>query len=289
MSQLKCPHCGFANFDVSAYCARCQRPLRASRPVPLTSSIETQIDLNIDERPPPRPRQTPQTVALSTSRMPPALHHRGIPDARRAQHSAETVIASLDSLQGPGSTEPWGTQAQATGWPPDAGRAAATPERREGSDTVIPTALPSLFRLAAAACVDLCAGLLVALAVVAVEMLMFAGQWPVQKFGVLDTLAEWGYTNPTLRRDAFLAWLSFSVLHAGVGSRYGRTLGRRFLGLMVVGHSGQALSWPKAVLRSGLTHLSALCAGAGFFWMAVDGRRRAWHDLLSGSQVVVRR
>jgi uncharacterized RDD family membrane protein YckC len=288
MSQLKCPHCGFANFDVSAYCARCQRPLRASKPVPLTSSIETQIDLNINE-------QTPQSAALSTSRMPPALHHRGIPDARRAQHSAETVIATLDSLQPPSRPEPWGTQTQAEGLAPDAGRAgaqraplAAMTDRHEGSDTVIPTALPSLSRLAAAACVDLCAGLLVALAVVALEMLMFAGQWPVQKFGFLDTLAEWGYTNPTLSRDAFLVWLCFSLVHAGLGSRYGRTLGRRSLGLMVVGHSGQALSWPKALLRSGLAHLSTLCAGAGFFWMVVDGRRRAWHDLLSGSQVVRR-
>lgn len=32
MSRTSCPHCGFLNFEISAYCGRCERPLKISAP-----------------------------------------------------------------------------------------------------------------------------------------------------------------------------------------------------------------------------------------------------------------
>ncbi len=67
----------------------------------------------------------------------------------------------------------------------------------------------------------------------------------------------------------------------------GQSLGMRAWRLRLVSQSGGAVSWKQAVLRFFAAILSWVPAGAGFLWILVDRDRRAWHDRLSGTRVVV--
>ena len=67
----------------------------------------------------------------------------------------------------------------------------------------------------------------------------------------------------------------------------GQTLGMRVWGLRVRREDGSDLRWPIATVRYAFAYLSWGFAGLGILWCLVDGRRRAWHDLLTGTEMVV--
>lgn len=62
-AKVACPHCGFLNFEISAYCARCERPMRAETnapppivraPDPTPASVQTTVA--------PRPAASPSAT-----------------------------------------------------------------------------------------------------------------------------------------------------------------------------------------------------------------------------------
>ena len=67
----------------------------------------------------------------------------------------------------------------------------------------------------------------------------------------------------------------------------GQTLGMRAWRLQLRGMDGQDLAWSTAVVRFTSALLSWLVLVLGFFWVALDPQKRAWHDRLSKSIVVV--
>jgi uncharacterized RDD family membrane protein YckC len=69
-------------------------------------------------------------------------------------------------------------------------------------------------------------------------------------------------------------------------ARGGQTIGMRAWRLRVVDASGQALSWPRSVLRFAVACISLGALGLGFLWCLVDARNRAWHDLAARSVLV---
>ena len=66
----------------------------------------------------------------------------------------------------------------------------------------------------------------------------------------------------------------------------GQTLGMRAWRIRVVGRDGQEVGWGRAVGRFFAAWLSALPAGAGFWWSLIDPQRLCWHDRLSGTVLV---
>jgi uncharacterized RDD family membrane protein YckC len=50
---------------------------------------------------------------------------------------------------------------------------------------------------------------------------------------------------------------------------------------------GGLLTWSDSLRRLGWALLSLLALGLGFLWILVDPQRRAWHDRLSGTRIVV--
>ncbi len=66
----------------------------------------------------------------------------------------------------------------------------------------------------------------------------------------------------------------------------GQTLGMRSWRLRLVDLEGQPVGWPRALLRLFLAPLSWLPLGLGFIWILCDRQGLAWHDRLSGSQVI---
>lgn len=69
-------------------------------------------------------------------------------------------------------------------------------------------------------------------------------------------------------------------------TRGGQTLGMQVWGIRVQNADGSAISLRQALLRFLLATVSWLCLGMGFAWVLIDERKRSWHDIGSGSQIV---
>ena len=67
----------------------------------------------------------------------------------------------------------------------------------------------------------------------------------------------------------------------------GQTLGMRAWRIRVEATNGQAISWRQALVRFACAGVSWACLGVGFLWIVVDRRRRAWHDRLSRSVILL--
>jgi uncharacterized RDD family membrane protein YckC len=70
-------------------------------------------------------------------------------------------------------------------------------------------------------------------------------------------------------------------------TRRGQTLGMASWRLRVERDDGDLMSWRDTVRRIGAGVLSLLPLGLGWLWIIVDRDRRAWHDRLSATRVVV--
>jgi len=66
------------------------------------------------------------------------------------------------------------------------------------------------------------------------------------------------------------------------------SLGKYALRMEVVGPNGQGLHWTRALRRNFGKSLSFLVFGLGCLWVAWSRDKRAWHDYLAGSYVLVR-
>lgn len=74
----------------------------------------------------------------------------------------------------------------------------------------------------------------------------------------------------------------FSLLH----SWSGQTIGKLCMGIRVVTFDGSYLGIGQAILRCLATFISSVPLGAGFLWAALDRRKRTWHDLIAGTEVI---
>lgn len=72
-----------------------------------------------------------------------------------------------------------------------------------------------------------------------------------------------------------------------LGGILGQTLGKRWFGLRVISVRGLAPSPMRSIGRYFALLLSTLPAGLGFFWCLFDRERRAAHDHLAGTYVIL--
>ena len=99
--------------------------------------------------------------------------------------------------------------------------------------------------------------------------------------------------------DALLVGFLMGVLHvyhlelpvlAAYGAMMwklrGSTIGGIVLDLRVVRLDGREIDWETAIVRALACFLSLAVAGLGFFWIAFDDYKQAWHDKIAGTVVV---
>jgi len=99
--------------------------------------------------------------------------------------------------------------------------------------------------------------------------------------------------------DVLLVGFVMSVLHAFhlhllVLAAYGAvmwklrgsTIGGIVFDLRVVRLDGREIDWEAAIVRALGCFLSLAVAGLGFFWIALDDQKQAWHDKIAGTAVV---
>lgn len=78
-------------------------------------------------------------------------------------------------------------------------------------------------------------------------------------------------------------WLYFAVCWR-VG---GQTVGMKAWRIHLATGHGTPLGWPGTALRFLGAMVSAAAFGLGYIWSLFDPQRRAWHDILTGSRLVV--
>jgi len=94
--------------------------------------------------------------------------------------------------------------------------------------------------------------------------------------------------HPALEFIYRLVLVALVVGFFGVSwTRSGQTLGMATWRLRVEREDGRSLTWGDTLRRLGWALVSLLPAGLGFGWVLVDPERRAWHDRLSRTRVVV--
>lgn len=95
-------------------------------------------------------------------------------------------------------------------------------------------------------------------------------------------------TQPALRFALRVFLLGLIVGFFGVfWTRTGQTLGMQSWRIKVERLDGSRLGWKDVALRLGAALLSWLPLGLGFLWALFDAEKRAWHDRLTGTRVVV--
>ncbi|HQV48140.1 MAG: RDD family protein [Dokdonella sp.] len=67
----------------------------------------------------------------------------------------------------------------------------------------------------------------------------------------------------------------------------GQTIGMRAWRVRIVDANGHSPDFPRALLRFVCALLSLLLLGAGFIYCLFDGERRAWHDVMAKTRMVV--
>jgi len=92
-------------------------------------------------------------------------------------------------------------------------------------------------------------------------------------------------------------WLVFACVLGSVGpliyswlmtALLGRTVGKMALGIRVVNAAGRPPGVGWALLReTGGKFLSGIALGIGYIWAAFDPQKRAWHDKIARTSVIV--
>jgi len=143
-------------------------------------------------------------------------------------------------------------------------------------------------RRSAAALVDLVLVTFASAGVAAVAALALGVQLPTAKeFGADFVMAGLLDRNPMVAGALGLLLGMSALYQVYLGGILGQTLGKRLFGLRVISSRGRAPGPLIACLRFVAMTLSLAIAGLGFLWCLFDRERRALHDHLSGTYVIL--
>jgi len=108
-----------------------------------------------------------------------------------------------------------------------------------------------------------------------------------REFGADFVMAGLLDRNPMVA-GAFGLLLAMSALYqVYLGGILGQTVGKRLFGLRVISSQGNSPGPVIACMRFVTMALSLALAGLGFLWCIFDRERRALHDHLSGTYVIL--
>jgi len=143
-------------------------------------------------------------------------------------------------------------------------------------------------RRLAAALVDLSLTLAVSVAVTISAALALGVHLPTAKeFGPDFVMAGLLDRNPMAAGALGLLFGLSALYQIYLGGVLGQTLGKRLLGLRVISSRGEPPGPLVACLRFLAMTISLGLAGLGFLWCIFDRERRALHDHLSGTYVIL--
>jgi uncharacterized RDD family membrane protein YckC len=112
-----------------------------------------------------------------------------------------------------------------------------------------------------------------------------AGFWIRMVALLLDALLV-GLLMGFLHHLFHLELMMLAVYGAIMWKLRGSTVGGIVFDLQVVRLDGRPIDWQTAIVRALGCFLSLFAVGLGFFWIAFDRDRQAWHDKIAGTVVV---
>jgi len=95
-----------------------------------------------------------------------------------------------------------------------------------------------------------------------------------------------GFVTSVLHNVFHTHLLMLAVYGAAMWKLRGTTIGGIVFDLRVVRLDGREIDWETAIVRALGCFLSLAVAGLGFFWIAFDDAKQAWHDKIAGTVVV---
>lgn len=114
-----------------------------------------------------------------------------------------------------------------------------------------------------------------------------AGFW-IRMLALLIDIVLIGFALSLIGHDGHSGMLLLLAAYGAIMWKLrGTTVGGIICHLRVVRIDGQPLNWETAILRALGCFLSLIAAGLGFFWIAFDRERQAWHDKIAGTVVVL--
>jgi len=137
---------------------------------------------------------------------------------------------------------------------------------------------PGLFRRLAAIIYD---SVLVAALVAAAFTLVYL---PLATGFGLENIKDY-----PLYQTAMTVWM-FTVaigFHLWFWTHGGQTLGMRAWRIMLFSNDGHSPSLKQALIRYAVAIISLAALGLGFLWILIDPKKRAWHDIASGTRLVL--
>ena len=97
-----------------------------------------------------------------------------------------------------------------------------------------------------------------------------------------------------LAEPAYWNWLNWLVVLSVTTSFFvfcwkqgGRTLGMQAWRLRVQQANGSNITTQQALKRLGGAIISLACGGLGYMWILYDKENRSWHDIWSGTQIIL--
>jgi uncharacterized RDD family membrane protein YckC len=112
-----------------------------------------------------------------------------------------------------------------------------------------------------------------------------AGFWVRMGALLIDVLLV-GFATSMLHHLLDLHVVLLAAYGAVMWKMRGSTIGGIVFDLRVVRLDGRPVDWETAIVRALSCFLSLAVAGLGFFWIAFDDGKRAWHDKIAGTAVV---
>ena len=290
MDRIPCPHCGFMNFSISAYCGRCERPL----PRPVTTSAAPPEAMAGPVTVTPEPTPVPSRPVLFDQPPPLRLHTPSDAPAAVPRVAAPSPLTSVPAPLPPLSL----TSPPPALQPIELDGSIAKPKHPRGPDigdlpidpdAEVPVEVPTTVRLMLGRLIDTVIVLGVAMLVFFLETTLTHTSFKTANSGALDRIAEWLSLHSDIVLHAGLAGALFAIIYSVLAAvRSGQTLGRRLTNTVLVRRDGQPFTALRLVVRTVVGLISAACLGAGFFWALLDPYHRTWHDLVAGT-VTVRR
>ncbi|MEM1084412.1 MAG: RDD family protein [Verrucomicrobiota bacterium] len=109
------------------------------------------------------------------------------------------------------------------------------------------------------------------------------GNSPIQE----DPWTEITAGQLLIRDSWLLVWIPYCIIAEMTPVR--GTLGKKVMGLVVMGATGRPLTFGQAFVRNMTKILSAIPCWLGFIWALFSKSSSAWHDSISGAGVFERR
>ena len=181
-----------------------------------------------------------------------------------------------------------GVQPEAAGTPSPARPVPEAARGRGHEKPILRVRAAGFPRRMAAALVDLLLVALVSTAAATGAALALGVHLPTAKeFGPDFVMAGLLDRNPMVAGALGLLVGMSALYQVYLGGILGQTVGKRLFGLRVISSQGQAPGPLLACVRFAAMTLSLSLAGLGFLWCIFDRERRALHDHLSGTYVIL--